>query len=146
MNLTTNKSDQRIGPFHLQRRQHLQLIQLPIRPEQAFQRINMASKPKVLRLVHTQLHRQTPSRCITIREMGIDVLERILREAMLAHDLLPSIMVLRLLRPVDQRPREARLVRRSVAQRRGNISRIDGCDLALVEFGAGVSGASVPSS
>jgi hypothetical protein len=141
-----NRSDQRVSSFHLQRREHLQLVQLPIRPEQTFQRVNMACEPKVLRLIHTELHRQTPRRRITICEMCLNILKRVLRKTMLTHDLLPGIVVLRLLRPVDQRPRKARFVRGSVAQRRGYVSRIDGCDLALVEFGAGVSGASVPSS
>lgn len=115
MILTMNGSNQRVGSFHLQRRQHLQLVQLPIRPKQAFQRVNMACEPEVFRLIHAELHRQTPRRCIAVREMCIDVLEWILREAMLAHDVLPGIVVLRLLRPVDQSPRKACLVRGSVA-------------------------------
>jgi hypothetical protein len=85
------------------RRQHAQRVHLIVRFVNALCRVHEPAKAKILRLIHTQRYAQPPRRCVSEGEVGLDVLERIMRQIVLGHDLLPRLVILRIRRPAGER-------------------------------------------
>jgi hypothetical protein len=85
------------------RRQHAQRVHLIVRFVDTLRRVHEPAKAKILRLIHTQRNAQTPRRCVSEGEMGLDVLERIMRQIVLGHDLLPRFVILWIRRPAGER-------------------------------------------
>lgn len=85
------------------RRQHAQCVHLIVRLMNTLRRVYEPAEAKILCLIHTQRYTQPPRRRVSEGEVTLDVLEWIMCQIVLGHDLLPRLVVLRIRRPAGER-------------------------------------------